>query len=114
MKGFIDLVFEADGRYYLVDYKSNWLGNKYADYGLGPLAEAMAREHYYLQYLIYTVALHRYLAVRLPDYDYETHYGGVYYLFIRGIDAKRKTGIFRDRPNAALIEGLEKLLGDKA
>jgi exodeoxyribonuclease V beta subunit len=114
MKGFIDLVFEADGRYYLVDYKSNWLGNKYADYAPGPLAEAMAREHYYLQYLIYTFALHRYLAVRLPDYDYETHYGGVYYLFIRGIDAKRKTGIFRDRPNAALIEGLEKLLGDKA
>lgn len=111
MKGFIDLIFEAGGRWYLADYKSNWLGNRHTDYSPNYLAEAMAREHYYLQYLIYTLALHRYLAIRLPDYNYETHFGGVYYLFLRGIDSKKKTGIFRDRPNLKLIEELEALLG---
>ena len=110
MKGFIDLVFEAGGRYYLADYKSNWLGNKYPDYTPGALADAMAREHYYLQYLIYTVALHRYLQLRVADYDYETHYGGVYYLFLRGINPRQKTGIFRDTPGKALIERLEEIL----
>lgn len=111
MKGFIDLVFEAEGKWYLTDYKSNWLGNKYMDYAPALLAEAMAREHYYLQYLIYTVALHRYLSVRLRGYDYETHFGGIYYLFLRGIDPKKKTGIFRDRPRLELIVALEDMLG---
>jgi len=110
MKGFIDLVFEADGRYYLLDWKSNWLGNAHADYAPDRLAAAMAREHYYLQYLIYTVALHRYLKQRLPGYDYETRFGGAYYLFLRGIAPKQKTGIFRDRPSVALIEALDGLL----
>jgi len=110
MKGFIDLVFEADGRYYLLDWKSNWLGNAYADYAPDRLIAAMAREHYYLQYLIYTVALHRYLKQRLPSYDYETHFGGVYYLFLRGIAPKKKTGIFWDRPSFELIEALDSLL----
>jgi exodeoxyribonuclease V beta subunit len=111
MKGFIDLVFEAGGRYYLADYKSNWLGNKHSDYAPDHLAAAMAREHYYLQYLIYTVALHRYLKLRLPDYDFETHYGGVYYLFLRGIEPRKKTGIFWDRPRLELVEGLERMMG---
>jgi exodeoxyribonuclease V beta subunit len=111
MKGFVDLVFEAGGRYYIADYKSNWLGNAYANYAPGRLAAAMAREHYYLQYLIYTVALHRYLKQRLPDYDYETHFGGVYYLFLRGIRPGQKTGIFWDRPGLGLVEGLEGVIG---
>lgn len=112
MKGFIDLVFEADGRYYLLDWKSNWLGNTPADYASDRLVEAMAREHYYLQYLIYTVALHRYLEQRLPNYGYETHFGGVYYLFLRGISPKRKTGILGDKPSFELIQALECLLMD--
>lgn len=110
MRGFIDLVFEANGRYYLLDWKSNWLGNTAADYARDRLAATMAREHYYLQYLIYTVALHRYLKQRLPNYDYDTHFGGVYYLFLRGIAPERKTGIFRDRPRRELIEALDGLL----
>jgi exodeoxyribonuclease V beta subunit len=110
MRGFIDLVFEAGGHYYLLDWKSNWLGNTAADYAPDRLAATMAREHYYLQYLIYTVALHRYLKQRLPNYDYETHFGGVYYLFLRGIVPERKTGIFRDRPRWELIETLDELL----
>ena len=111
MKGYIDLVFESGGKYYLVDYKSTWLGNKYSDYAADPLAEAMAREHYYLQYLIYTVALHRYLTLRLPAYDYESHFGGVYYLFLRGMAPHRKTGIFWDRPKLGLVKALETRLG---
>jgi exodeoxyribonuclease V beta subunit len=110
MKGFIDLVFEVDGRYYLLDWKSNWLGNTHTDYAPERLASAMAREHYYLQYLIYTVALHRYLEQRLPDYRYETHFGGAYYLFLRGIAPGQKTGIFRDRPDFDLIKALNSLL----
>jgi exodeoxyribonuclease V beta subunit len=111
MKGFIDLVFEANGRYYLADYKSNWLGNTYPDYAPERLAVAMAHDHYYLQYLIYTVALHRYLGQRLPDYRYDSHFGGVYYLFLRGIKPGRKTGIFWDRPRLSLVEALEQRLG---
>jgi exodeoxyribonuclease V beta subunit len=111
MKGYIDLVFESGGKYYLVDYKSTWLGNKYSDYAADPLAEAMAREHYYLQYLIYTVALHRYLTLRLSAYDYESHFGGVYYLFLRGMAPHRKTGIFWDRPKLGLVKALETRLG---
>src|SRR5690606_8157537 len=85
MKGYIDLVFEYQDRYYLADYKSNWLGASYADYSAERLAAVMGEQGYYLQYLIYSVALHRYLRQRLPDYDYERHFGGVYYLFLRGM-----------------------------
>lgn len=112
MKGFIDLVFEADGRFYLVDYKSNWLGAEPAAYRRSRLDEAMARESYVLQYLIYIVALHRYLRLRLPDYDYERHFGGVFYLFLRGMDPTLGSdcGVFRDRPSLALVEALDALM----
>jgi exodeoxyribonuclease V beta subunit len=111
MKGFIDLVFEAGGRFYIVDYKSNWLGNSVADYRQQRLYEAMARDDYYLQYLIYTVAVHRYLRLRLAGYDYEHHFGGVFYLFLRGMTpAGPEHGVFRDRPEKALIEALDRYL----
>ena len=113
MKGFIDLVFEAEGRFYLVDYKSNWLGPELAAYQPDRLAEAMAREAYVLQYLIYTVALHRYLRLRVLDYDYERHFGGVFYLFLRGMDPARgrDCGVFHDQPTPALVTALDKLMG---
>lgn len=112
MKGFIDLVFESGGRFYLVDYKSNWLGERYECYRSDKLAEVMLRESYHLQYLIYTLALHRYLGWRLPDYDYDRHFGAVYYLFLRGIDPDLgpEYGIYRDRPARALIEALDDYL----
>ena len=81
LKGFIDLIFEYQGKFYIVDYKSNAL----TDYAPDSLLPVMADSHYYLQYLIYSVALHRYLQKRLPGYAWETHFGGVYYLFIRGM-----------------------------
>ncbi|MCB1821285.1 MAG: exodeoxyribonuclease V subunit beta, partial [Candidatus Competibacteraceae bacterium] len=113
MKGFIDLAFEAEGRFYLVDYKSNWLGAEPAAYQPERLAEAMAREAYVLQYLIYTVALHRYLQFRVLDYDYERHFGGVFYLFLRGMAPARgaNCGVFHDRPAATLVAALDVLMG---
>ena len=111
MKGFIDLVFEADGRFWLVDYKSNWLGAEAAAYRGERLAAVMAREAYMLQYLIYTVALHRYLRQRLPDYRYERHFGGVFYLFLRGMTPTAPDqGVFRTRPAPELVEALDRLL----
>lgn len=116
MKGYIDLVFEVDGRFYLVDYKSNWLGAEPGAYRRARLDEAMARESYGLQYLIYVVALHRYLRSRLVDYDYERHFGGVFYLFLRGMGPEWGTdyGVFYDRPVPALIEALDTLMATGA
>jgi exodeoxyribonuclease V beta subunit len=72
----------------------------------------MVRELYALQYHLYTVALDRYLAFRIPDYEYSTHFGGVYYLFLRGMNCKRgsKYGVFFDRPAEALIRELSRCL----
>ena len=89
MKGFIDLVFEHQGRYYLADYKSNYLGPSSEDYGQERMAQAMDQAGYDLQARIYALALHRYLSRRLKDYDPERHWGGVFYLFLRGIDPER-------------------------
>jgi exodeoxyribonuclease V beta subunit len=111
MKGFIDLVYEHDGRYYVVDYKSNFLGIAQADYGKDQLDEAMISHDYPLQYLIYSLALHRYLKLRLPDYDPEQHLGGVYYLFIRGMHPQwRQAGIFADQPSVDLLNALDNYL----
>ncbi|MDD9824926.1 MAG: exodeoxyribonuclease V subunit beta [Gammaproteobacteria bacterium] len=112
MKGYIDLVFEADGRYYLADYKSNWLGPSPDAYAPERLAAVMARESYFLQYLVYTLALHRYLRLRLPGYDYERHMGGAFYLFLRGMAPERgaSCGVFHTLPAPALIEALDRHL----
>jgi exodeoxyribonuclease V beta subunit len=101
MKGFIDLVFQWQGRYYIVDYKSNYLGGELADYGQASLELAMRQSGYDLQYRIYTVALDRYLRRRLAGYDYERHFGGVYYLFLRGLDPAKgpEFGVYHARPD---------------
>ena len=114
LRGFIDLVFCHDDRFYVVDYKSNRLGPQAADYGQESLVRSMAEHHYFLQYHLYCVALHRHLALRVRGYDYEQHFGGVYYLFLRGMAPEHAlgTGIFFDRPAAALIESLERALGE--
>ena len=108
LKGYIDLIFEYNGKYYIADYKSNHL----EDYGDQSLLSAMAHSHYYLQYLIYTVALHRYLTQRLTNYHYKTHFGGVYYLFIRGMSEDHPNqGVFYNQPDYQLICALDTLFG---
>jgi exodeoxyribonuclease V beta subunit len=113
MRGFIDLVFEADGRYWLVDYKSNWLGPTLDDYRAERLPPAIARAAYWLQYLIYTVVLHRLLRCRLPGYDYDAYVGGVFYLFLRGMTPElgAAAGVFHDRPSRALVDALDRWIG---
>jgi len=116
LRGFIDLVFEHDGRWYVVDYKSNLLGAHPEDYRPSQLVDAMVEHHYFLQYHLYVVALHRYLMKRLAGYDYEQHFGGVYYMFLRGMapQFERGNGVFHDRPSRRLIEGLSAVLAGRA
>ena len=110
MKGFVDLIFRHKGCYYIVDYKSNHLGDEPGSYTPEALATSMAQHHYHLQYLLYTLALHRHLQARLQGYDYERHFGGVYYLFLRGVEpGQAEQGIYRARPAFELIQGLDAL-----
>lgn len=110
LKGFIDLVFRHQGRYYLLDYKSNWLGESAEAYTQSAMAQAMQSHRYELQYQLYSLALHRYLRHRLADYDYERHFGGVIYLFLRGVEGGDDSqGIFTTRPEWALVDGLDRL-----
>ncbi|MDO4230744.1 MAG: UvrD-helicase domain-containing protein [Lautropia sp.] len=106
LKGVIDLVFEHDGRYFVLDYKSNWLGGADADYAQENMQAVMLHHRYDLQLIFYVLALHRLLKSRLPDYDYDRHVGGAIYLFMRGIDADTG-GIFPARPDRRMIETLD-------
>ncbi|WP_115719876.1 exodeoxyribonuclease V subunit beta [Gallaecimonas mangrovi] len=101
LKGFIDLVFEHNGRYYVLDYKSNHLGDGDSAYSQQAMSEAIREKRYDLQYVIYLLALHRLLKSRIPDYDYDQHLGGAVYLFLRGGHC------YLDRPQRELIEGLD-------
>ena len=112
MKGFMDLVFLYEGRFFLIDWKSNFLGASIEDYRTEALSEVMREELYLLQYHLYVVALHQYLKTRLTDYDYKTHFGGVMYIFLRGVNtaAGPHAGIYRDRPAKKAVEFLCKKL----
>ncbi|WP_350447422.1 exodeoxyribonuclease V subunit beta [Pseudomonas solani] len=105
MKGFIDLTFEHQGRWYIADYKSNWLGPDASYYGGERLEQAIAAEHYHLQYLIYLVALRRFLRLRLDGFASEG-LGGAYYLFLRGMP---EAGVYFHRPDDALLDALDRL-----
>jgi exodeoxyribonuclease V beta subunit len=94
MHGFIDLIFEHEGRFFVADYKSNYLGDSLADYSYQSMLEANQSHYYDLQYLIYSLALHRYLGQRMPNYDPTLHFGGVYYLYLRGMSPKADSGVF--------------------
>lgn len=115
LNGFIDLVFEHAGRYYLLDWKSNHLGTTPASYRQEALADEMAQYGYHLQYLLYCVALDRHLALRLGGYDRATHFGGVLYLFVRGVRpgwqaGGRPAGVYFHRPHDDAIDALSRLL----
>jgi exodeoxyribonuclease V beta subunit len=115
LRGFVDAVVEHDGRYFVVDYKSNRLGDSLDAYAAAALVPEIARGHYWLQYLIYTVAVHRWLGRRLRGYDYDRHFGGVRYLFLRGMDPARgvASGVHVDRPSRAVVELVDGLLGGR-
>ncbi len=110
LRGFVDLVFEHDGRFFLIDWKSNDLGPSARDYRPERLAEAMAAHHYHLQYHLYVATLDRYLRQRLPGYDYDRRFGGVFYLFLRGITRGGGSGVFAERPPASRIHELSRIL----
>lgn len=113
LKGFIDLVFEHQGKYYLLDWKSNHLGDEIGAYHGERLKAAMAEHRYDLQYQLYALALHRFLRSRLADYDYQRHFGGVYYLFLRGIDGYSEHGIFSTKPSLELLTEMDALIDGK-
>ncbi|MDD0976054.1 exodeoxyribonuclease V subunit beta [Pseudomonas fontis] len=105
-KGFIDLAFEHDGRYYVADYKSNWLGPDDLAYSAVAMEAAILEHRYDLQYVLYLLALHRQLRARLPDYDYDRHVGGAVFFFLRGVHAPSR-GVTFIKPPRALIERLD-------
>jgi exodeoxyribonuclease V beta subunit len=88
----------------VVDYKSN----KLSDYAAVTLQEAVLNKRYEVQYVLYTLALHRLLKVRLPEYDYDQHMGGAVYIFMRGIN-QPGAGVHFQRPPQVLIETLDSL-----
>ena len=111
LQGFMDMVFEHNGRYYIIDWKSNHLGYRREEYGPDGLRESMVRHAYILQYHLYTLALDRMLRLHLPGYDYDTHCGGAIYVFLRGVSAASAGyGIYRDKPSAAFIRRAGELL----
>jgi exodeoxyribonuclease V beta subunit len=111
-KGFIDLTFEHDGRYYVADYKSNWLGVDDLAYTEQAMEQSILDNRYDLQYVLYLLALHRQLKARLPDYEYDRHVGGALYLFLRGTRADSR-GVYFVRPPRELIERLDRMFQGK-
>ncbi|TWO68656.1 exodeoxyribonuclease V subunit beta [Caenimonas sedimenti] len=108
LKGFMDLVFEHDGRYFVADYKSNRLGEHDADYTAEAMQAEVLKHRYELQYAIYLFALHRLLRSRIPDYDYDRHVGGAVYIFLRGHAAPTQ-GLHLERPGRALMDAMDRL-----
>ena len=109
--GVIDLIFEHRGRWWIADWKSNQLGASDEQYSPDALGAVMMHAHYTLQYHLYMLALHRYLRVRLRDYDPATHWGGVAYVFLRGVTPGQDDGWFVDAPTPALLDALDGALG---
>ena len=122
LTGSIDLTFRHQGKFYVVDYKTNWLGPPsaeltLADYTPAHLTDAMNRSSYPLQAILYSIVLHRYLRWRLPGYNPDEHLGGVMYLYLRGMAGPttpmvdgHACGVFSWRPPAALLEDLSAVL----
>ena len=103
LRGEIDLVYEHAGRYYVVDYKSNFLGNSLSDYDKNTLKHAMSKAGYWLQAAIYQVALHRFLSIRIQDYEgnEEKYLGPVEYVFLRGVYGSHTDAIDNVSPNTS-------------
>ncbi|MBK2025840.1 exodeoxyribonuclease V subunit beta [Francisella philomiragia] len=107
LHGFIDLIFEYDGKFYVADYKSNYLGSTLEDYNQAAMSEKNQSSFYDLQYLIYSVALDKYLRQNIENYNYEKHFGGVYYFYLRCM--KDGYGVYRARPTLEIINKIANL-----
>lgn len=114
MNGKMDLFFRHKGKYYILDWKSNFLGFTLDDYQKANVEEAMTDSNYHLQYLIYTMASRLYLKNRIPDFNYNKHFGGVVYLFLRGMRNESKNGMFVKKPSEDILDRLEKLIHNQA
>lgn len=114
LAGVVDLAFEHDGRWWIVDWKSNHLGLNDADYTPDKIAHAMNSTHYTLQYHLYIVALHRHLQTRVPDYDPARHWGGVAYAFLRGVNGRDDHGWFTERVTPELLLALDTAVGRRS
>ncbi|MEE8540210.1 MAG: exodeoxyribonuclease V subunit beta, partial [Desulfobacterales bacterium] len=108
MKGYIDLIFQFKNRFYLLDWKSNFLGDGIEHYHLRKLRKTMVQEFYFLQYHLYTLALYQYLRQHKSDFQYNSDFGGVFYIFMRGVDPQfgPEFGIYHDIPKIDLINAL--------
>jgi exodeoxyribonuclease V beta subunit len=111
LRGFIDLMFEWKGRWYVADYKSNRL----PAYEQADVIEAVQRDHYVLQGQLYSTAAHRYLRQRVPGYDPAEHWGGALFLFVRGMDGPERAGssVFFDRQSPELLDAMDAWLGGR-
>ena len=107
--GFIDLVAEHDGHFYVIDWKSNYLGPTDDHYTQEVMTETMLAKRYDVQLCLYLLALHRHLRQRLTDYDYDRHIGGAMFVFLRGIGAESR-GVCQHKPDRACIEALDALM----
>ncbi|TDT37768.1 DNA helicase/exodeoxyribonuclease V beta subunit [Halospina denitrificans] len=107
LHGFVDLIYQWQGRFYVVDYKSSFLGDRLSDYREPQLTDSIRRSYYDLQYLLYSLALHRYLRTRLPDYDPKQHLGGVEYLYLRGMAPDAPGGVYHCEADIEAIEALD-------
>ena len=114
MNGKIDLVFRHDGRFHVLDYKSNRLGARLADYAPEVLQTVMDGHHYRFQALLYAVAVDRYLAQRIPGYDRSRHLGDCYYLFVRAVGLGGTSGIWRHRFSDAMMGDVQQVLAGAA
>ncbi|MEC9048479.1 MAG: exodeoxyribonuclease V subunit beta [Planctomycetota bacterium] len=114
LTGFADLIAEHEGRYWVIDWKSNHLGDRREAYDQAALTAAMEHHDYVLQYHLYVLAWHRHLRTRLHNYDYEEHFGGVCYAFLRGATPGQDQGMFYDRPPRALVEALDQWAKEEA
>jgi len=106
MNGKIDMLFEYGTKYYVLDWKSTYLGSGMTDYGARNLESQMSLHNYHLQYLIYTVATVKYLKDRLGQFDYERDFGGVIYFFVRGVRLGSSSGIYFKKPDPGIINAL--------
>lgn len=106
LTGFIDLIVRQNGKYFIVDYKSNYLGDTLEEYGQERLKEEIYNASYDLQYHLYSVALVKYLKSRIRDFNYDTNFGGVAYLFVRGMRSGVGNGVWFHKPDSEVIEQL--------